>query len=123
MPSSEIAAAHIEHLAIPDQDFHCLPDFFPRCAAVDVMHLVQIDVIGLHPLEAAFDCHADMIGGEPALVGAFSHPTEDFRRKDDLLTPPTTLSKPSPDDVLGDAFPYFPTIDVGSIEEIDAKLQ
>ena len=47
VPGGEVAAAHVGHLALADQLFHGLPDLFPRCRSVDMVHLVQVDVVCL----------------------------------------------------------------------------
>src|ERR1019366_7264956 len=46
MPARDVRRSGIEDLALSDQDLHRLPDLIPRRAPVDVMHLVQVDVVG-----------------------------------------------------------------------------
>ena len=46
MPAGEIAAADIENLPFTNQLLHRLPDFFPGRVPIDMMHLVEIDVLG-----------------------------------------------------------------------------
>ena len=64
------------HFALLHQHFHRLPDFFPRCLAIDVVHLVQIDVIGLQTAQAFLAGAADVIGRQPAFI----RPARPFRR-------------------------------------------
>src|SRR5829696_40579 len=45
VPAGEVAAAHVEHFALLYEDVHRLPDLVPRRVAVDVMHLVEVDVV------------------------------------------------------------------------------
>ena len=47
VPGGEVAAADVADLAFVDQLFHRLPGFLPWRGPVDVVHLVQVDVIGL----------------------------------------------------------------------------
>src|SRR5690606_34064091 len=46
VPAGEVAAADVQNLAFAVKLFHRLPDFLPGGVAVNVVHLVQIDVIG-----------------------------------------------------------------------------
>ena len=52
--TGKVAAAHIHNLTLLHQQFHRLPDLFPRRAAVDVVHLVEVDVICLQPAKTIF---------------------------------------------------------------------
>jgi hypothetical protein len=56
IPSSEIAATDVNHLALLHQEFHRLPDLLPRSVPIDVVHLVQVDVIGLKAAQAVVAC-------------------------------------------------------------------
>src|SRR5262249_49946230 len=47
VPAREVAASDVEHLALLDEELHRLPDLVPRRIAVDVVHLVKVDAIGL----------------------------------------------------------------------------
>ena len=123
VPAREVAAAHVDDFALLHQHFHGLPHFFPRRAAIDVVHLVEIDVIGLQAAQAFFAGAADVIGGQEALVGPFAHAPEDLGGDDDFLAPTAALREPAPDDLLGDAFAHFPAVDVGGVEEVDAQFQ
>src|SRR5215468_5813770 len=49
MPAREVGRSGIQDLALSDQHLHRLPDLIPRRAPVDVMHLVQVDVVGTQP--------------------------------------------------------------------------
>src|SRR5262249_34420828 len=52
VPAGEVAAADVDHLALAHQLLHRLPDFVPRRAAIDVMHLVEVDAVGLEAAQA-----------------------------------------------------------------------
>ena len=43
---------------------HGLPDLFPRSQPVDMVHLVQVDVIGLQSTQAVFAGLSDVVGGQ-----------------------------------------------------------
>ena len=120
VPAGEVAAADVDHFALLDEHFHRLPDFFPGRLAVDVVHLVQVDVIGLQAAQAGFAGAANVQRREAAFVGPVAHIAVDFGGDDDFLAPPAALREPAPDDLLGDAFALFPAVDVGGVEEVDA---
>src|SRR5262249_13201571 len=52
VPRGEVAAPDIEDLPLLDQYLHRLPDLVPGDLAVDVVHLVEVDVVGLHAAQA-----------------------------------------------------------------------
>ena len=81
VPPGEVAAAHVDHLARLDQLLHRLPDFFPGRQAINVVHLVEIDVIGLHPAQAFVAGAPDVIGRQPGLVRPVAHTAIDFGRQ------------------------------------------
>ena len=64
MQPGEVAAAHVEDLALLHQLFHRLPDLFPRRGPFNVVHLVEIDMIGLQTAQAVFAGFADVIGAK-----------------------------------------------------------
>ena len=51
--SRRSSRADVEHLALRDQRLHRLPDLVPRRRPVDVVHLVEVDVVGLQPAQDA----------------------------------------------------------------------
>ena len=91
-----------------DERLHRLPDLVPRRVAVDVVHLVEVDVIGLQPAQALFARAADVQRREPAVVRPLGHRTEDLRREHDLLAPTAALREPAADDLLGHALALRP---------------
>jgi len=62
VPAGEVAAPDVEHLALAHQLLHRLPDLLPRCAAVDMMHLVEVDMVGLEAPQALLAGTADVVG-------------------------------------------------------------
>src|SRR5215472_12530922 len=59
MPSREIGASDIEHLALLDEQLHRLPYLFPARAPINVMHLIEIDVVGSQPRQACLASFAN----------------------------------------------------------------
>ena len=80
-------------------------------AALDMVHLVQVDVVGLEPPQAVLAGPADVVGRKAALVWPLAHRAVDLGRQHDLLAPPAALRQPAPDDLLGDALAELPAID------------
>ena len=64
VPAGKVGRANIDHLALLDEHFHRLPDLFPGGETVDVVHLVQVNVVGLQALERTFHSLADVQGRE-----------------------------------------------------------
>jgi len=50
-PTGEVAGADVEHVAPAGEPLERRPELLARDAAVDVMHLVQVDVVGLEPAQ------------------------------------------------------------------------
>ncbi len=127
MPAGEIAAADVKNLALLNEDFHRLPDFIPRRFARDVVHLIEIDVIGFHSPQAVVAGAANFHGGKPALhgqvIGIAVHISKDFCRENGFFAPSAALREPSADDFFGDPLPLLPAIHVSGIEKVDPQLQ
>src|SRR3954463_8118930 len=51
-PAGKIAASDIGDFALADELLHRLPDLLPRRPPVDVVHLVEINVVGLQSAQA-----------------------------------------------------------------------
>ena len=94
VPRGEVAAPHVEHLALLDEDLHRLPDLVPGRVAVDVVHLVKVDAVGLEAPQAVVAGAADVVRAEAAAVrDAVVHRAVDLRREDDAVAPPATLGR------------------------------
>src|SRR5690606_17232446 len=105
MPSGEVAAADVDHLARLYELLHRLPDLLPGRVPVDVVHLVEVDVIRLQPAQAFVAGALDVVGGKAGLVGPVAHRAVDLRRQHDLLAASAALGQPAADDVFRDALP------------------
>src|SRR6202042_1624098 len=72
MPPREVRRPDVDDLALGAQDLHGLPDLVPRRAAVHVMHLVQVDVVGPQPPQRVLAGPADVQRGQETVVGPVS---------------------------------------------------
>src|SRR5690606_28372212 len=102
------------------------PEFLKADAAVNVMNLVEVDVIGLQPSERISGMFAYLVRRNAALlVGRriVGHIAVDFGGDHDLIAPSGLLLEPAPDDFLGCAAVGASAVNVGGIEEVDAHLQ
>jgi len=147
VPRRKVAAAHVGDLAAPYQLSHHLPDLVPRGAgaqvrcvperdvaaehtplvycdlpAVDMVHLVQVNVIGLQALQARLRSAANVISTEATVVNARPHHTVHFGCEDDAISP-IALGKPSANDLLRLAAALRLPIAIGSVKEVDAQFQ
>src|SRR2546421_3204810 len=126
VPPREVAAAHVDDLALTHQLLHRLPDLFPRRCTVDVVHLVQIDVVGVEAAQAGLTRVPDVAGGEAPFVGPVPHLSIHLAGQDDFLAPAVALGKPAADDPLRVpcTAPVGPAaVAVGRVEEVDAVLE
>ena len=123
VPAGEVRRADVQHLALLHEQVHGLPDLVPGRVPVDVVHLVQVDVVGLHPPQRALAGPADVQRRQLVLVGPVAHRPVQLGRQDHLVAAPAALGEPAADDLLGDALALLPAVDVGGVEEVDALLE
>lgn len=100
MPAGEVAAADIGDFAVADECLHRLPDLVPRCEAIDMMHLVEVDVIGLEPAQARLTRATNVISGQAPVIWPGVHRLIDLGREHDPLATATALSEPTADDIF-----------------------
>ena len=92
-----------------------------------MVHLVQVDVIGLQPTQARLAGAPDVVGGQPAVVGAESHRLVHLCGQNDVVAVPAAV-QPSADGLLRDAVSLLhvrglrAAVDVGGVEEVDARI-
>ena len=106
-PAGEVRRAHVDHLALLHQDLHRLPDLVEGRAPVDVVHLVEVDVVGLQAPQRPLAGAADVARREERVVGPVAHRAVQLGRDDDLVAPAAALGEPPSDDLLGDALAFF----------------
>ena len=87
-----------------------------------MVHLIDIDVIGLQSFERVFAGFANMQRRQAARVGPLAHVAVDLGGEHDLLAPPAALREVAADDLLGDALAFFAAVDVRRVPEVDPVL-
>lgn len=73
IPTREVAAADVNHLALLYQQFYCLPELLPWCAPIYVVHLLEVDVIHLQLTQAVLAGLSDVVSREAAVIRADAH--------------------------------------------------
>src|SRR6185437_2850662 len=125
MPAGKVGTRDIEDLSLTHQLLHPLPNLLPGRAARDVMHLIDIDVVGLQPAEAGFALALERERVHPTLIRPLTHLAVNLGRQDRPLPASASLVKPSPDDLLGYsdlAHPKHLSVAVRRIKEVDPAL-
>ena len=103
VPAREVGRADVDDLALRDQHLHRLPDLVPRGVPVDVVHLVQVDVVGPQPLQRGVAGAADVQRRQLALVRPRAHAAVELGRQHGSLAPAAAAGEPVADDLLGPA--------------------
>lgn len=67
---------------------------------IDVMHLIDVNMVGLKPSQTVLAGLANMIRRKPAIVRTWPHRLIDFCRQNDAFTA-ATLLKPATNNFLG----------------------
>ena len=88
-----------------------------------MVHLVQIDEVGLQPAQAAFAGELDVARGKAAVVRNVAHLPVRFRRQHDLFATATALREPAANDLFGESLAFSPAVNIGGIEEVDAEFK
>src|SRR5258708_23539055 len=120
MPTSKGTTTNIHDLALVCQLLHRLPDLLPRSLTINMVHLVEIDMIGLQTAQTLLTSTPNVQSREARLIWPFTHLPVNLGRQHNFLPASTALSKPAPDDLFGNALTKFLPIDIGRIEKIDA---
>src|SRR5215217_4038345 len=121
VPRSEVAAADVCDLALAHQLLHRLPYLLPRRLPVDVVHLVEVDVVGLQSAQARLARAPDVVGGQPAVVGAETHRLVHLRGEDDVVAVAAS-SQPAADDLLRDAVPLAMSAERPGLDQVKTTL-
>src|SRR5207302_3117582 len=100
VPAGEVGAAHVEDLALAHQLLHALPDLLPGRAARDVVHLVEVDVLGLQAPQGRLTLPLERQRVDATEVGPVAHRAIDLGGDDGLLAPAAALGEPPADDLL-----------------------
>src|SRR5918993_795867 len=129
LPPGEVAAADVDDLAGGDELLYRLPDLLPRRTPVDVVHLVQVDVVGLEPTEAVLTGLPDVVRRQAAVVGSGAHRLVDLGGQHDLVPASMVLGQPAADVLLGDPVALLhvrglrPAVHVGRVDEVDTRVE
>src|SRR6188508_1760303 len=123
LPPGKIAGAGIQNLALPHQLLHGLPDFVPGRLAVDMVHLVQIDAVGLKTPQTRFTGALDVQRREPRGIRPIPHAPVHLGRKHDLFPSTAALRKPTAENLFGPSLSELPPVDVRRVEKVHSQLQ
>lgn len=87
-----------------------------------MVHLIELNVIGLKALQRAFQMAADNIGGETALiirtVQLVVHGTVYLGRQHNLLAASAAQLEPAADDCLCKSGIFTPAVNIGGIKKL-----
>ena len=124
VPAGEVRRADVDDVAGGDEAVHRLPHLLPCGGAVHVVHLVEVDVFGLEPLQGGDRRAAHVDGGQLREVrhlfvegGAIALGGQHH------LVAAAGLGEPAPDDLLGAAAMPLTAVAVGGVEEVDARVE
>ena len=115
-PGLPVGNADIAHLAAGDEVVERPQRLVDRRHRVGAVQLVEIDMIGLQPLQAAIDRVHDVAARGAALVGALAHGAMDLGGDHDIRPLDAEIPERLAEQSLGGA----EGVDVGGIEEVDA---
>jgi hypothetical protein len=97
---------------------------------IDVVHLVEVDPVGLQPGKTPFTVLANLVGTQAGAVAVHFGQIRfaidwviNLCRKHNGVAATTALRQPPPDNFLGQALFDRPTVDVGRVEEIDPEFE
>ena len=122
VPAGKVRRSGVKDLSLRAKDFVGFPDLVPRRRSVDVVHLVDVDVVGLQPAQRCLAGALDVQGGKLAVVRPLAHVAVELGRDDRALAASVASREPVTDDALGHALVLTPAVDVGRVEEVDAEL-
>ena len=123
VPTSEVAAAYVDDLALLGERLHRLPDFVPRRGAIHVVHLEEIDVIGLQATQAGVARGANVSGRQATVVRPIGHWSVQLGGKYNLVAPIAAEREPVANDFFGGANAEVSAVTIGGVEEVDAQLE
>jgi hypothetical protein len=102
-PAREVARPDIQHVAVRHQFFERPPKLFGRDVAVEVMHLIQVDMVCLQPPERIGEVLAHFVGRNAGFfIGdiGVGHALVDLGGEHDLVSPGGPMREPAADDRL-----------------------
>ena len=117
VPGGVVRAADITDLALLEQRVERLDGFLERGLAVPFVDLVEVDDVGLQPLQAPLAFADDVVAGKAAIVRASAGRETNFGGEEEPVA--KAIGERFTDDLLGDAL----RINVGGVDKIDARVE
>ena len=122
VPAGEVRRPGVDDLALAAQDIHRLPDLVPRRGPVDVMHLVQVDMVGAQPAQRVIAGPADVQRGQEPVVRPLPLAAVQLGGQHRAVPAAAALAEPAANDLLGHALGARLSVGVRSVEEVDPVL-
>ena len=116
LPGHEVGEADVADLPLAHHVVERPQRLLERRVAVPSVHLVQVDVVGLQPFEAALHFAHDVHARRAAPVEVFAHGQPHLGGQDDLLPH-------APQGVAEQGLALPEAVHVGRVDEVDAPVQ
>ncbi|EJY54942.1 aminotransferase class I and II [Alicyclobacillus hesperidum URH17-3-68] len=127
MPSGKVTRTYITNFALVNGNFEGTPEFVPGDTQIDVVHLIQLDMIGLQAPQGALEVSTNFVCRKAAsLIRSIEwifHNVVNLGRKHDPFAAPTSLCEPTADNFLCPATVTFATVHVRSIEKVNPSVE
>ena len=115
-PRLEVRAGRVEDLAVAHEIVERPQHLLERRLMVDMMDVVEVEVVGLQPLQRAFDLLLDVQSRHTGIVGPPAHRIEELGGDDGVLA--LTLQRDTQHRFRGAA-----DIGIGRVEEVHARIE
>ena len=116
-PRRHCGNAAVANLALLDQIVERAQGFFERHGGIKAMQLVDVDPVGLEPLEARFNRLRDVTARRALHQTGIVHRVAEFRREHDVLAPRAEKLAEA------DFRAALVAVDIGGVEEGDAEIE
>ena len=113
LPGRVVADAHVAHLAASHQAGHRVKRLLDIRVVIGGVHVVDVDVVGIQPLQALLHRGKDVAAAETGVVRVLAHLPAHLGGEDDPLAP--ALER-----LADDPLAFALHVDIGCVEEIDA---
>ena len=119
LPRRPVRDADVSHQPLLDQRVERTQRLLHRRGDVESVHLVEIDMIELEPLQAGLDGLHDVIAREPSRVRALAHLAEHLGRDDHIVARDAEIAQRLTSEPLRLSL----AVDVRRVDEIDAGIE
>ena len=116
VPGAHVGEAPLADLALADQLAEGEHDLLPGRVGIELVHVVEVDVVGLQAAQAGLDGAPHVEAGEAALVGSVADRVGDLGGQHPAVA---GLLEGAADHLLGAAV----GVDVGRVDEVDAGVR